>query len=772
MYNPGTQPLTSTTLVSFSDLFERGISDVTISEIEIPLIQRDYAQGRNTESVRRIRDNFVNTLCLALQPGQLPVDLDFIFGDVDVTGKFYPLDGQQRLTTLFLLHCYLAWQTGISGKEQRWARFSYATRPGARAFCAFLVAERPDFSAGLSNWIRDHASYLPTWEHDPTIQSMLTVLDALHQTMEGTSPANFQVAYNRLTDQHNPAIRFHVLPMKANGLTDQLYIKMNSRGKPLTAFENFKAHFEALLRAVPYEQADSFTKKVDSDWSNILWEYRGTDNLIDDEFMRYFRCVTEINAWNASISFKPNMRDDDLAEIVYGADAPQATESVTFLFQSFDVWKGKNIGHEFENMLARPSGIASAGRIPIFNAFNTEGVDLFAACCRHHGSREWTLAHTLLLYGVLVHRTRLPAGSDFPKRLRILRNLVEASSDEIRTGERNNMPKLLAEVRALIIKGDLQHVVTFNQAQVRNEKAKAVMLAALPALEADLHELEDHDLLRGGLTAFELDHRHFAAHAQAFLQLFNKSVSDEQHPRKTLAGALLAQADYSRQSMRLSGHRTADFGSPKNDEPWRDLFSGKVQEIVHPVCASLTAVLGATANGRTLESLIASYLNDGSTPKDWRYYFVKYDVMRSGASGRYTISPGGGYQACMLDKERLTSNYYDPYLLAIVQQSATTTDKIENPGWPRCFTGFETSRRTLILKNSGVQISCVEQGWEIRAPDEPGPAQAFETLRPSLGLTASGSHQLLPIPSHNGVDSVDRIQEGAALLHKLVAAGL
>ena len=45
-------------------------------------------------------------------------------------------------------------------------------------------------------------------------------------------------------------------------------------------------------------------------------------------------------------------------------------------------------------------------------------------------------------------------------------------------------------------------------------------------------------------------------------------------------------------------------------------------------------------------------------------------------------------------------------------------------------------------------------------------------VRPSLGLTTIGSHHLLPIPQHEGVDTVDRIQEGAALLHKLLAADL
>jgi len=102
---------TPTSITSFCQLFGQTIAGNIIREIEIPLIQRDYAQGRINENVNRIRERFLDTLCKALLPGATAVDLDFVFGDVVVgtdvnQGKFYPLDGQQRLTTLFLLHCY------------------------------------------------------------------------------------------------------------------------------------------------------------------------------------------------------------------------------------------------------------------------------------------------------------------------------------------------------------------------------------------------------------------------------------------------------------------------------------------------------------------------------------------------------------------------------------------------------------------------------------------------------------------------------------------
>lgn len=773
MNTPISSAETPASLTSFSQLFGREIKGYTIQEIEIPLIQRDYAQGRKTEIVNRIRENFIDTLCRALMRDVTAIDLDFVFGDVEgkegePQGKFYPLDGQQRLTTLFLLHCYLAWRTDVRPQDQSWSKFSYATRPGARDFCDFLVRCQPVFSDTLSAWIKDHADYLPTWQHDPSIQSMLVVLDAMHVWF-ATNQSDLQLAWVKLVDERNPAIRFHVLPMKANGLTEALYIKMNSRGKPLTPFENFKAHFEDTLRKSHPDKAKEFAQKVDTDWSDILWAYRGEDHLIDDEFMRYFRFIAEVCAWKSGVSFKDNERDDYLAEKVYGVGSTNASNNLIFLLQAFDVWKGKNVKNEFESMLTHQPGGTSTPLL-MFSSFDKEGVDLFHACCRHYGTpRQWTLADTLLLYGVLLRFIHQVAEADFSKRLRILRNLVIASVDEIRTGERNNMPKLLVEVEQIIVHGDLQQVSTFNQVQVRNEGAKAAMLQAMPILEADLHRLEDHDLLRGGLTAFDLDAKQFAQRVESFITIFDKSACSSSIPWKLITGALLAKGDYSRQGNRWwTGHRSADFGAPKNDEPWQVLFRGKKGESVHPTTKPLTDLLDAVGAGSTLQEVIDAYLNNPNTPKDWRYYFVKYDTMREGASGHYTLSPSG-YQVCMLEKSIMTSDYYDPYLFAAVQLGSVPQNKIANAKWPRCFTGYETDSRRLVLKNSGLQIECVDQGWQLsEIPTDPSLKAAFDRVCETLGI---GENFLYSVPQNKGVDTADRVELGGDLLARFIKDG-
>lgn len=753
-------------LTSFAHLFGHEILDITVREIEIPLIQRDYAQGRKTETVNRIRSTFIDALCKPLNTDDATLDLDFVFGDViETSGKFFPLDGQQRLTTLFLLHCYLAWRTHTAPHTQQWSRFTYATRPGARDFCIFLTKSQPDFSGSLSAWLKDQADYLPTWQHDPTIQSMLVVLDALHEQFLTSQPNDVEHAWNRLIDKENPAIRFHLLPMKENGLTDALYIKMNSRGKPLTPFENFKAHFEELLESAHSAESREFAIKVDTDWSDILWPYCGDDHLIDDEFLRYFRFVTEVCGWKSGVKFNDSTRVEILAELVYGAEVSDSTASTKFLLQSFNIWKDKNIKDEFDAIFTTRSATTSTPLL-LFKSFENEGTDLFHACCRHYGTRLWALADTILLYGVLLKFMHEVNDADFFTRMRVLRNLVEASEDEIRAGERNNMPKLLAEVEHLIVHGNLQQIKTFNQVQVVNETNKATTLQSNPELKADMHQLEDHDLLRGGLIAFDLDPSKFSQRAMAFISIFNKSAGTGTMPWIPITGALLAKGDYSRKVMRWTGHYLADFGAPKNDEPWQVLFRGKKGEAQHPSTLALMALLDDVASGATLQTVIDDYLNDTGTLKDWRYYLVKYEAMREGASGRYTISPSG-YQMCMLEKSKMSSNYRDPYLRTVVKQSNKITGKtaIIAP-W---FYGYETDPRMVMLTNSQIKIQCVDDGWKlIDTPVDPDQKAAYDRICATHGVIDN----LLSMPQSNGIDTLDRVELGAKLLSDLAAEGL
>jgi uncharacterized protein with ParB-like and HNH nuclease domain len=77
-------------------------------KILIPVIQRDYAQGRIDAKATEIRNNFLSAIIDNLISNEsAPLLLDFIYGSTADDNTFTPLDGQQRLTTLFLFLCLL-----------------------------------------------------------------------------------------------------------------------------------------------------------------------------------------------------------------------------------------------------------------------------------------------------------------------------------------------------------------------------------------------------------------------------------------------------------------------------------------------------------------------------------------------------------------------------------------------------------------------------------------------------------------------------------------
>ena len=229
------------------------------------------------------------------------------------------IDGQQRLTTLFLLHWYAAKKENVANEESEFlARFSYETRYSARYFCAELVKFCPSFNEKISAEIINQAWFPLDWKKDPTISSMLVMLDAINDKFK-----DVEDIWSKLK---NGAITFYFLPIKDMGLTDELYIKMNSRGKPLTLFEHFKAELEREIRALDEKtgnkNADRIVAKIDKAWTDLLWRYRNSgsgdaadDNIIDDEFLRYFKFICDIICYRSGKS--PQGYSNDVFELLH-----------------------------------------------------------------------------------------------------------------------------------------------------------------------------------------------------------------------------------------------------------------------------------------------------------------------------------------------------------------------------------------------------------------------------------------------------------------------
>lgn len=756
----------TSTLSSYISLFGISRGDgPCVDRIEIPLIQRDYAQGRQGESVERIRKDFVDALYYAVMPGGAPISLDFIYGDV-IGHTFYPLDGQQRLTTLFLLHWYLGWRAGVVLEDQAWRNFSYSTRASARQFCEALgIYHPPADETNVRTWIVDQAWYFHGWQQDTSISAMLVMLQALEQRFAGASSKGLRAAWQRLVDPVEPAVSFHLLPAVTNQLTDDLYIKMNSRGKPLTAFENFKAHFEALLTGISSSRAKFFAEKIDTTWSDIFWSYKDADYLTDDQLMRYFRFVCDLCTWRQGGRSDSKINLDTVVQGLFDANNAHNTEHLAFLFQAFNAWVNRNISAEFSTLLSADQQNTSSALL-VFNPLGSHDghsrVDLFGGCCHYYGGSEWSQAHSLLLYAVLLHH--IHDTPDFLPQLRIVRNLIEASGGgEMRI---QNMAALLDDVERIVVDTTLTGVATFNQNQVANENDKALFITAHPALRHTIYKLEDTRVLRGSLAVFDLapsgDPTLFTQRAEAFLQLF---ANDYHWP--DLTGALLALADYSRTSARGGGYMFFDLGSPSSVKVWRELLTGRVDmKFIGPLTRLLDSLVENGGDLIILKTIQKAFIEECERNKslDWRYYLVKYPSMRSGTSGRYAIGQRG-YSICMLDKTVMRSYYRDPYLYAVAKVSGLAI-----PDSNLWFYGYETERRLLERPGGIFSLESIAVGWQLSGiPSDADQLERWDELRAMFDI---GDDLIFQIPQDGHRDTVDRVIKGAELIRALDEVGL
>lgn len=283
--------------------------------ITIPVIQRDYAQGREGKEVlrRRLLENIKSCLDTDDTDTGQELVLDFVYGMKDEDGHINPLDGQQRLTTLWLLHWYLLLKTkevkkaiyDIESILNILSKFTYETRLSSRNFCECLCKkdnlEKLISSKNIRKDIENQTWFMAEWKQDPTVKAMLNMLGG--EVPENEKPASIEEIFNenhkdywnKLVEKNGEIcpIKFYYLPLDGEiaQRPDDIYIKMNARGEHLTDFENFKADLIKFVRGKKhiikylfdkhrsnvnwkkdFENPELYLSEcIDSTWTDVFW---------------------------------------------------------------------------------------------------------------------------------------------------------------------------------------------------------------------------------------------------------------------------------------------------------------------------------------------------------------------------------------------------------------------------------------------------------------------------------------------------------------------
>jgi len=469
--------------------------------IEIPIIQRDYAQGR--QSATEVRNVFLDALYSYLIEGIPFRDLDFIYGDIDGNDNFVPLDGQQRLTTLFLLHWYLATKedkkddfAGVLSNDG-FSRFTYKTRQSAADFCNAilkysvpldeLLPDDDEKENALSKTITDSSWYFLPWDNDSTIQSMLCMLDAIHMKFKDTNGF-----YDLLTNTENPIITFQFLPLQDYGLTDDLYIKMNSRGKPLTKFENFKAKFEQHLGKfngkLDYQPTlqEYFSHRIDTKWADLFWTFRDiNENVFDKQLMNFISTIA-INHY-ALHQNDPKGYIDNQDNLPLGFYLKQNEVFITTLIDTLDILSENPKYHQSLPDFYYYNEIETFQKI-IDNRFKDAGyVERIKFFAYYSFLSKWKTSDGLaawmrVIVNLTENTTPYNSETEFINSLRAIQRLLPHSY----------------QINDHLAKGE--NITGFNPVQVKEEQIKAHLILKNKEWTDKFYEAERQSYFKGQLT--------------------------------------------------------------------------------------------------------------------------------------------------------------------------------------------------------------------------------------------------------------------------------
>ena len=569
------------------------LSNEQVSRILIPRIQRDYAHGRDTSKAEEIRTALINDLIGSLEMDETAprTDLGLIFGSENSEHEMTLYDGQQRFTTLFLLHWCLAWLSRDISAAKQLGRFSYNSRLHSRDFCRVLTADGLNLEPNgtcPSQRFPDEPWFCPEWCTDPTVAGMLKVLDLIHARLIASEEEATRL-WERMKSNGAPCISW--LKLEEDAGSEDLYVKLNSRGRTLSEIEKLKAWLEEFIKkneaSTPWQNVTlptNWKRKLDNAWLDLFWKESGACPETMDRCM--LACFLG-NVLNLTIATKGDLKDEIIKkvhqrEFLSKKDWTQlfTPESLPRFFQALDYLTEKKIRHQIDEWAANSRILVWTKKDSLTKAWIAGWIDAV------------TYADRLLFYGFVRFLIENPPDSPgwdattFHRWMRFVRNLCANTNPTNET-----LSNAVQSIQAIAPDG-LQALDDWlskeptrpcpegiDKAQWHDEiiKSKLRIRRNCEKTNAALDAAEDQAFLRGQigfLITFasskegSFDLRKFEGYAETMHEHFRDEPKKDQ--RILLQQALLSLGDYEEGDgkKRLGSGRDGWLG-------WRNIFASE-----------------------------------------------------------------------------------------------------------------------------------------------------------------------------------------------------
>ena len=709
-------------------------------EVQIPIIQRDYAQGRVGKI--KLRNRFIDDIYLKLVNDEF-LDLDFVYGSTKIKSNgnsvFIPLDGQQRLTTLFLLHYYLAL------RDNRFAdflqiftsnlksKFSYQTRISSKDFCNELLKsgeiDLDNLEEGLeieknqfSKTLKNSEWFFRFWENDPTVSGMLRMLDAIHYKFKNTTNL-----FEKLI-REKPLITFQFLDLNENKLTDDLYIKMNARGKPLTDFENFKAQFEKTLIEIDENLQKEFSKKIDGVWCDLFWKYcfddkNNFDKIVDTYFLNMIEYISKMLFY--STKYYKNITDEngeiikeeitlfdftdfETVQIIFSEK-----DNIIFLIKTLDLFSShklkskEHINSFFINIFSLTD---VTDKISLFDTKNNLFEKLIFK--DNFDQKDELLLFAIIFYHQKFEIEKLTISDNLIDYLRIIRNYVFAINQKgnntqkdiyvsnLRVADNPVILNLIKQIADSSVNSNFKKLVknNTNRRELLNaEIFKLEYLANNTANKDSIFKLENHRYLKGNLQNFSL-----LLTADTDLQFVANSFYEiwNDFPTEKVSKSLLSFSDY---SVFVGNCYFGDLWFFGSKDKWDRIFMD-VKDDFKILLKNYFDYL--KHSNLPLEESLSHLILNPTIEEEWVLLILKYKNLLTSTKGIYSFRDNQYYKIDRIEGTSLRGLHINVFIHELVN-NINLKVKLRDNGWAQ-----DTEESKILLRHSAIMIPN-NTGWKI-----------------------------------------------------------
>ena len=302
-------------------------------KIIIPDLQRDYTWGDKIHSNDNKRAVLVSDFCDNLvnlfnsSPNQL-IPFGMIYAYQSPENHYHLIDGQQRITTLFLLMGMLYKYTKLPKLRERLVSdfelnhddqepyLQYSIRESTLYFLSDLVVKFfliDQNNAKEVKIIKSEPWYFSEYNHDPSIQSMLGALEVIEKLINENKTLDFEDFSEWLINK----ITFFYFDMENREHGEEMFVVINTTGEPLTITEDLKP---LLLGDISCKETREKLSKEWEERETFFWEQRKSGEYTADEGVKdfltwYVRIKNKTESIDLTKYFKESSKKNELKEL-------------------------------------------------------------------------------------------------------------------------------------------------------------------------------------------------------------------------------------------------------------------------------------------------------------------------------------------------------------------------------------------------------------------------------------------------------------------------